>query len=81
MRQVYTQPVDLSRAEGIHVVFGDQGSLSLLDPGQLDLLVAVQMRIKVRKFIFLHDDSLVVRHRNGELQYFHLCVVLVLMMY
>jgi hypothetical protein len=34
------------------------------------------MWIKVRKLIFLHDDSLVMRHRNGELQYFHHCVVL-----
>lgn len=76
MREVDTQPVDLSRAECIHVVLGYQGSLSLLDPGQLDLLMAVQMWIKVRKLIFLHDDSLVMRHRNGELQYFHHCVVL-----
>ena len=77
MWEVDTQPVDLSRAECIHVVLGYQGPLSLLDPGQLDLLVAVQMWIKVGKLIFLHDDSFVMRHRNGELQYFHHFSVLV----
>lgn len=76
MGQVHSEPVDLSRAECVHIIFGNQGSLSLLDPGQLDLLMTVQMRIKVRELIFLHDDSLVMWHRNGELQYFHLCIVL-----
>jgi hypothetical protein len=31
----------------------------------------VQVRIKMGKDIFLHDDRFVTRHRDRELQYFH----------
>jgi hypothetical protein len=71
MRQVDPQPIDFAAAERIHVVFGYQGAFPLLDPGQLDLLVAVQVWIKMREHIFLHDDGLVTRHRDSELKYFH----------
>ena len=67
MRKVDAQPVDLAASEGIHIVFGHEGTFPLLDPGQLDLLVAVQVWIKMRELIFLHDDGLVPRHGNGEL--------------
>jgi hypothetical protein len=71
VRQVDAQPIDLAPPEGIHIVFGDQGPFTLLDPGQLDFLMPVQVRIKMGKDIFLHDDRFVTRHWDGELQYFH----------
>jgi hypothetical protein len=30
------------------------------------------MGIEMRQYIFLHDDSLIMRNRDGELQYFHI---------
>lgn len=71
MGHIDAQPVDIAGPEGMHIIFRYQGPFSLLDPGQLDLLMAVQMRVKVRELIFLHDDSLVMWHWNSELQYFH----------
>ncbi len=55
----------------MHIVLGYQRAFALLDPGELDLLMPVQMRIEMRQYIFLYDDSLVVWDRDGELQYFH----------
>jgi hypothetical protein len=71
MGKVDAQPIDLAAAEGIHIVLGHEGPFSLLDPGQLDLFMAVQMRIEMREHIFLDDDRLIARHGDGELQYFH----------
>ena len=72
MRKVDAQPVDLAASEGIHIVLGHEGTFPLLDPGQLNLLVAVQVRVKMGEYVFLNDDRLVARHRDSELQYFHL---------
>ena len=72
MRKVDAQPVDLAASEGIHIVLGHEGTFPLLDPGQLDLLVPVQVGIEMGEYVFLDDDRLVARHRDSELQYFHL---------
>ena len=71
MGKVNPQPIDLAASKRIHIVLCHEGSLSLLDPGQLDLFVAVQVRIEMGEHIFLYDDRLVARYRDGELQYFH----------
>jgi len=63
MGKVNPQPIDLAAAEGIHIVLGHEGTFSLLDPGQLDLFVAVQVRIEMGEHIFLYNDRLVARHR------------------
>jgi hypothetical protein len=63
MRQIRSQPIDLIGPEGVHVVLCDQGAFSRLDPGQLYFLVTVKMGIEMWQHIFLHNDSLVVRHR------------------
>ena len=69
--EVDAQPIDLAAAKGIHIVLGHQGPFSLLDPGQLDLFMAVQVGIEMGEDVFLDDDRLVARHGDGELQYFH----------
>jgi hypothetical protein len=30
------------------------------------------VRVKMGEYVFLNDDRLVARHRDSELQYFHL---------
>jgi hypothetical protein len=72
MGEVGSQPVDLVGSESMHIVLRYQGAFSLLDPGELDLFVTVKVGIEMRQHIFLHDDGLVVRDRDSELQYFHI---------
>lgn len=69
--KIYSQPIDLVAAKGIHVIFRYQCSFPLLDPGKLDLLVPVQVRVKMGKHVLLYDDRFVMRHRDGKLKYFH----------
>lgn len=71
MGEVGSQPIDLIRAESMHVILRHQGSFTLLDPGELDLFMTMEVGIKMRQYIFLHNNGLVVRNRDGELQYFH----------
>ena len=79
MRHISPQPIDISASEGMHIVLCHERSLTFLDPGQLDLLVAVQMWIEVGELIFLNDYRFVVRHRNGKLEDLHHFTILALM--
>jgi hypothetical protein len=72
MGKVGSQPVDLVGSESMHVVIRYQGAFTLLDPCELYLFMTVKMGIEVRQYIFLHDDSLIMRNRDGELQNFHI---------
>lgn len=71
MREVHAKPVYLTPPEGVHIVFGHQGTFPLLDPGQLDLFVPVQMWIEMREDILLDNDRFIARHGDSELQNFH----------
>ena len=71
VREVGTQPVDLVGPESMHIILRHQRSFALLDPGKLYLFVAVEVGVEMRQYIFLHNDSFIVRNRDGELQYFH----------
>ncbi len=72
MGKISAQPIDLVGPEGMHIVLCHQRTFSLLDPGELYLLVTVKMGIEVRQYIFLHNDSLIMWDRDSELQYFHI---------
>lgn len=71
---VGTQPVDLVGPETMHIVIRYQGAFALPDPGQLDLLVPVQVWVEMRQQVFLRDDGLVRRHWYGEGEYFHFMI-------
>jgi hypothetical protein len=69
--EVNPQPVDLAAAESVHIILCDERALTLLDPGQLDLFVPMEVGIKMGQDVFLDDDSFVARHGKSKLQYFH----------
>jgi hypothetical protein len=55
----------------MHVVLRYQRAVPLLDPGELDLLMTVKVRIEMGQHIFLNDHRLIVGNGNSKLQYFH----------
>jgi hypothetical protein len=79
MRHIDPQPIDVPASESMHIVLGHQRSFAFLDPGQLYLLVAVQMGIEVGELIFLDDYRLVMRHWYGKLEDLHHFTILALM--
>ena len=62
----------------MHIVLCHERAFPLLDPGELDLLVSVKMRVEMRQYILLHDDSLIVWNRDSELQHFHISNIRIL---
>ena len=69
--QVDPQPVDLAAAKSVHVIFGYKRAFTLLDPGKLNLLMPVEVGIKMGKDVLLDDDCMVAGDGDGKLQYFH----------
>ena len=52
--------------KAMHGVPYQQGAFTFQDQRQLDLLVAVQMRVKIREDILLNQYGLVVRGGNSK---------------
>src|ERR1700722_17124254 len=67
MREVNPEPIDVAASKRVHVIFSDKRSFALLDPGELDLLVPMEVRVEMRHDVFLDNDRFVTRHRDGKL--------------
>jgi hypothetical protein len=71
MRQVCTKYIYFAGFKGMHAVTCQQGALAAFYPGYLYFGMAVQVRIKVFLYLFLHNYGLPFGHGYGKRQYFH----------
>ena len=68
MRLVGPDPENLILLEIVHAVACDQRARTAHDPGQLNLVVPVQIRIEMRKALFLDDDRFGFSNRQREFE-------------